>query len=310
MKHLPAIFILAVLAAACNPADDAGSNQTPRPAQETGKEQTSPQAPEPEATDSLAASPGADRFEALASIPFEENRPTTETAKTLKEELLFQRATQTYLWAMPLINTMGMKVGSEEKFGGGYNVLPIWKKRLDAKTLVTTPNSDVIYAMGYVDLGETGPLVYEAPPMLQSILLDFWQRPIPVDGGDYFGDIGFFGPDQGKGGKFLILPPGYDGEVPDGYYVYRSGTNNVFIFLRSFFKDPKDLAPAVELLEQSKIYPLGKRTVPSRWNSPTDRANRSICCRAATPAPSINSSTWWTPRAATWPAPTGWACWR
>lgn len=259
MKHLPAIIILAVLAAACNPADDAGSARAPQPAQETGKEQTTPPPPEPEATDPSTASPGADRFDALANLPFEENRPTPETAETLKEELLFQRAVQTYLWAMPLLNTMGMKVGSEEKFDAGYNVLPIWKKRLDAKTLVTTPNSDVIYAMGYVDLGETGPLVYEAPPMLQSILLDFWQRPIPVDGGQYFGDIGFFGPDQGEGGKFLILPPGYDDEVPDGYYVYRSGTNNVFIFLRSFFKDPDDLAPAVERLAQSKIYPLGEK---------------------------------------------------
>jgi len=75
------------------------------------------------------------------------NRPTKETAATLKEELLFQRASQTYLWAMPLINFMGMKDGSEETFGAGYNVLPIWKKRLDAKTLITTPNSDVIYAL-------------------------------------------------------------------------------------------------------------------------------------------------------------------
>src|SRR5262245_6275636 len=82
------------------------------------------------------------RFEELANLPFSENRPTAETAKILRDELLFQRATQTYLWALPLINTLGMKEGSEKVFGGGYNVLPIWKKRLDAKTLVTTPNSD------------------------------------------------------------------------------------------------------------------------------------------------------------------------
>ena len=59
--------------------------------------------------------------------------------------------------------------------------------------------------------------------MLQGILLDFWQRPIPVDGGKFFGDVGLPGPDGGKGGKFLLLPPGYKGEVPDGYFVYRSG---------------------------------------------------------------------------------------
>jgi len=201
------------------------------------------------------------RFDRLVNLPFKENRPTKETALTLRDELFFQRATQTYLWALPLINTLGMKNGSEKVFGAGYNVLPIWKKRLDAKTLVTTPNSDVIYAMSYVDLGKDGPLVFEAPPNLQGILLDFWQHPIPVDGGKFFGDVGLPGPDAGKGGKFLLLPPGYEGEVPEGYYVYRSGTYNAFIFLRSFYQDPEDLAPTVALIEQTRIYPLnGKET--------------------------------------------------
>ena len=195
-------------------------------------------------------------WDEVSDLPFVENRPTKETAQALRDELLFQRATQTYLWALPLINTLGMKCGSEKVFGAGYNVLPIWKKRLDAKTLVTTPNSDVIYAMSYVDLGKDGPLVFEAPPKLQGILLDFWQRPIPVDGGKFFGDVGLPGPDGGKGGKFLLLPPGYKGAVPEGYFVYRSATNNVFIFLRSFYEDPKNLTPAVALIEQSKIYPL------------------------------------------------------
>ena len=199
-------------------------------------------------------------FDALANLPFAEGRPTKETAQTLRDELLFQRATQTYLWAMPLINTLGMQVGSEKTFGAGYNVLPIWKKRLDAKTQVTTPNSDVLYAMSYVDLGSEGPLVMEAPPELQGILLDYWQRPIPVDGGKFFGDVGLFGPDAGQGGKFLMLPPGYKGDVPEGYFVYRSATNNVFVFLRGFYEDPKNLAPAVEHLEKTRIYPLGKES--------------------------------------------------
>jgi hypothetical protein len=177
-----------------------------------------------------------------------------------KDELLFQRATQAYLWALPLINTLGMKLGSEKVFDAGYNVLPIWKDRLDAKTLVTTPNSDVIYAMSYLDLGKDGPLVFDAPPGLQGILLDFWQRPIPgptIDGHPFFGDVGLPGPDAGKGGKFLLLPPGYKGAIPDGYYVYRSGTNNVFVFLRAFYQDPKNLKPPVDLIEKTKIYPLG-----------------------------------------------------
>jgi hypothetical protein len=68
------------------------------------------------------------------------------------------------------------------------------------------------------------------------------------------------GPDGGAGGKFLILPPGYDKPVPEGYYVYRSGTNNVFIFLRAFYQDPKDTSPAVTLLKQSVFYPLGQKS--------------------------------------------------
>ena len=107
---------------------------------------------------------------------------------------------------------------------------------------------DVIYAMSYLDVGRDGPMVFEAPPGLQGILLDFWQRPISgpaIDGKFFLGDVGFFGPDSGNGGKFLILPPGYDKPVPDGYFVYRSSTNNVFVFLRSFYQDPSNLTPAV-----------------------------------------------------------------
>jgi hypothetical protein len=144
-----------------------------------------------------------------------------------------------------------MKVGSEKTFGAGYNVLPVWKKRLDAKTLVTTPNSDVIYAISYLDVGKDGPMVFEAPPGLQGILLDFWQRPIPgpkIGATSFAGDVGLPGPDGGKGGKFLILPPGYKKPVPAGHFVYRSGTSNVFVFLRSFYEDPSNLAPAVKLM--------------------------------------------------------------
>lgn len=200
-----------------------------------------------------------DRFSALADSKFEQNRPTAQTAQTLKEELIFQRATQTYLWALPLLNTMGMRDGFAASLKSTYSNMAIWEKRLDAKTLVTTPNSDLIYAMVFVNLGETGPLVFEAPPKLQGILLDMWQRPIPYDDGKFAGDLGLPGPDGGKGGKFLILPPGYKGEVPTGYYTCRSGTNNVFIFLRSFYQSLDNIQPAVDVLKQSVLYPLGKK---------------------------------------------------
>ena len=80
---------------------------------------------------------------------------------------------------------------------------------------------------------------------------------MPVDGVDFFGDLGLPGPDRGEGGTFLIAPPGWDGEVPEDHWVYRSSTNNVFIFLRSFYADPADTSPAVDILKRSVIYPLG-----------------------------------------------------
>src|SRR6266487_1179817 len=58
-------------------------------------------------------------FSELANLPFAEGRPTAETTQKVHDELLFQRATQSYLWAMPLINTLGMQVGSEKTFGSG-----------------------------------------------------------------------------------------------------------------------------------------------------------------------------------------------
>jgi hypothetical protein len=190
----------------------------------------------------------------------------------LRDELLYQRATQSYLWALPLLNMRAMKEGSEKTFGAGYHVLPIWKRRMSAKTLVTTPNSDVIYAMGYLDLKRDGPMVIEAPPGLQGILDDFWQRPIHMvgrfDGRGWSGDVGLPGPDKGKGGKYLVLPPKYQGDIPAGYFPYRSRTYGVFVFWRGFFQDPGQLEEPVKVMEQTKIYPLGKEATAKPMQFP------------------------------------------
>ena len=184
------------------------------------------------------------RYDDLANAPFTGGFLDRTAIAVLKDELTFQRAVQSYLWALPALNMYGMKEGSEKVFGKGYNVLPIFKERLNAKTLITTPNSDVIYALGYLDLKEDGPMVIEVPPGLQGILDDFLQRPIcsegPINGKVWCGDVGLPGPDTGKGGKYLILPPDYDYEaLPRGYFPYRSKTYGVFVFWRGFFKDPK-----------------------------------------------------------------------
>ena len=59
----------------------------------------------------------------------------------------------------------------------------------------------------------------EAPPHMLGFIQDGLQR--------YLADIGPLGPDKGSGGKFVVLPPGFDGDVPDGYFVVRSPTYSV-----------------------------------------------------------------------------------
>ncbi|WP_327139150.1 DUF1254 domain-containing protein [Nocardia sp. NBC_01327] len=217
-------------------------------------------------------------YDELAEAGFDGGFPTAETVRLLRDELVFQRAVQSYLWSLPAINIWAMKEGSEATFGSGYHVLPIWQDRIDAKTLVTTPNFDVVYAMGYLDLGLHGPLVVEAPAGVQGMFDDFWQRPIAgptIDGQLWRGDVGLAGPDAGKGGTYVLLPPGYDGPEPADGYVYRSRTNNVFLFWRAFFADPSDLSDAVGRIEQTVVYPLGARAGAAAMQFP--RASGVAC---------------------------------
>jgi hypothetical protein len=173
-------------------------------------------------------------------------------AEALRDELYYQRAVYAYMTMLPALNVIGMRDGSEAMFGKGYNILPIWKDRMDSRAWVPTPNADVIYSMSYLDLKDTGPLVVAAPPNVIGMFTDFFQRTIT--------DVGLIGPDRARGGLYLLLPPGHDGEIPQGYFAFKSRTYNVFLFFRTIMAksdngpDPK---PAVALAEQTRVYPLG-----------------------------------------------------
>src|ERR1700744_6378079 len=149
----------------------------------------------------LVASPAhaqSSRFDALVEAPFKGDFPSPEAADLLNDELYFQRAVQVYLWSLPAVNMWAMKEGSGKIYGAASNVLPVWKERLNARAKVTTPNSDCLYAMGYVNIAKDGPIVVEVPPKNQGILDDFYQRPLigPTIGAHTFtGDFGFAGPD-------------------------------------------------------------------------------------------------------------------
>ncbi|WP_201839187.1 DUF1254 domain-containing protein [Microvirga zambiensis] len=172
-------------------------------------------------------------------------------AESLRDELYYQRAVHAYMTMLPALNTIGMRDGSESTFGKGYNVLPIWKDRMDSRTWVPTPNADVVYSMSYLDLKETGPLVVAAPRDVIGMFTDFFQRTIT--------DVGLIGPDRARGGLYLLLPPDYDGEIPQGYFAFKSKTYNVLLFFRTIMAkgdNGPDPRPAVALAEQTRVYPL------------------------------------------------------
>ena len=131
--------------------------------------------------------------------------------------------------------------------GAEDNTVFITSELMDSNSLFLTPNADTIYTVAALDLTK-GPLVVEAPPSQLGTINDLW-----------FGwviDIGFPGPDRGEGGKYLLVPPGYDGPLPDsGFHVGHSKTTHVLYAVRSFMEnsDPK---PAVASIKNTlKIYP-------------------------------------------------------
>ena len=199
----------------------------------------------------LSAQLGAQQASPLVEQIQGGNWPSDDEARQLVDELFYQRAIHAYMTMQPALNVIGMRDGSEAAFGAGYNVLPIWKDRMDARTWVPTPNADVIYSMSYLDLKQTGPLVVAAPPQVIGMFTDFFQRTIT--------DVGAVGPDRARGGLYLLLPPGYQGHVPDGYFTFRSSTYNVFLFFRTVLTKGEtgpDPGPAVATAERTRIYPL------------------------------------------------------
>ncbi len=124
---------------------------------------------------------------------------------------------------------------------------------MDSKSLFLTPSTQNVYNLMWLDLHE-GPLVIEMPPGIVGIIDDFWFN--------YVGDLGAAGPDRGKGGKFLLLPPGFAGEVPQGYFVFRSKTYGNPVFWCSFLVDgdPKPAVMATKKL--AKLYSLVQADKP------------------------------------------------
>lgn len=184
----------------------------------------------------------------LGTLKFFDGFPDNATVEKLYDNLDFQRAVQAYLLALPPVSQAANR-NAILTLGPANTVVPIFEQLMDSRSIFLTANDNTVYSWTWLDLSK-GPLVIEVPPKVLGAINDMWYR--------WVIDVGITGPDKGEGGKYLLLPPGYKGEVPEGYIVVRPPTFSNWMPWRSFLVkgDPK---PGVELVKKfTKVYPLSQ----------------------------------------------------
>ncbi|SFM88500.1 DUF1254 domain-containing protein [Variovorax sp. OV329] len=188
----------------------------------------------------------------LGTLRFFDGVPTEATAQKAYDQLDFGRGIEVFLNGIPGASLVAMRRGLRE-VGAVDGTIGIWDELLDSKSLLLTGNTESVYATTWIDLRQ-GPVVIESPPDVLGVLDDFWFR--------YVADLGNAGPDKGQGGKFLVLPPGWQGEVPPGYFVARPATFGNWLIWRGFpvNGDPKPAAQSIRSL--ARVYPLSQAQQP------------------------------------------------
>ena len=180
--------------------------------------------------------------------------PLPVDAATLKENLRLSRGIELFLWSLPLNQSYAGRDAMFEASGGGMLDVTYIGGMADHTHTLSTLNNETVYAMVHMDLHD-GPVVYEQPAMdkkgyLFGSIIDVWQVALS--------DVGVpsVTPDQGKGGKYLILPPGYEGDVPEGYLPIYSTSYQVRLGLRSVMLGGATIADAIARVKRVKVYPL------------------------------------------------------
>ena len=188
----------------------------------------------------------------LGDLHFVDGVPTDETVDRLYDNIDFVNGVRAYLNTISVASLGAMRRGLVE--AGLVNArVGIYEDLMDSKSLFLTPNTSSVYTVTWLDLSD-GPLVVESPPNTLGFVDDFFFH--------YVADMGNAGPDRGEGGKFLFLPPGYEGDIPEGYFVSRSATFGNWAIWRGFLVDG-DPAPAVASIKKNlRIYPLSEAGAP------------------------------------------------
>jgi len=191
----------------------------------------------------------------IGTLEFLDGAPYLETAEKAYDFLDTMRGVDAFLKGMPGASLQGLIKGSHSVGAVEYNQVLILDKLLDSTPLFLTGNTSTMYVTPDFDLEKDGPMVVEAPVGMLGAFNDAWFR--------YMQDIGPAGPDKGKGGKYLVLPPGYDGEVPEGYFVVQSRTYTVWVFMRASIDQGIDVAKK-NVEDNLRFYPLARKDDPTK----------------------------------------------
>jgi hypothetical protein len=189
----------------------------------------------------------------LGTLSFFDGFPDDASVHKLYDNLDFQRAVQAYLLALPAVSQVSTRKALTQ-WGPENSTFLIWENRITPRTIFWMTQNVTPYSMIWIDLKD-GPLVVEIPSKVLGMITDIWGR--------WVADVGFTGADKGEGGKYLLVPPGYEGEVPDGYFIVRPKTFEMNIFWRSFLDEHGDPKPHVDLIKQTtRVYPLSRADNP------------------------------------------------
>ena len=194
-----------------------------------------PSVPTPESIDSR-----------LGALEFPNGYPTDETAQRLADEMLYVNAVSAYTNTIQGVSLWAIRNGFAD-IGVGDNEFIVSPELMDGHALFLTANMDTYYFWANINLSN-GPMVVETPPGALGLFDDFWFR--------WISDFGLSGPDRGQGGKFLLVPEGYDGPLPEGgYYIKHSRTNLVTMIGRLFLVDNATATSERVVAENMKVYP-------------------------------------------------------
>jgi hypothetical protein len=189
----------------------------------------------------------------IGTLKFFDGVPTRETVEIVYDNLDRMRGVEVFLNAMPGASVYALVKGQQSMGAVANHQVMITEQLMDSNPQFLTANTNTLYVAPSITTKVDGPIVMEVPPGMLGAFNDMWFR--------YVQDIGPAGPDKMQGGKYLLLPPGYDGEIPEGYFIVRPKTYRVWVFLRASITN--GVAAAAKLVRDNlKIYPLSQKDNP------------------------------------------------